>query len=133
MYDIFDANELLFKALNKASIKAIINGEVLNDGRPINSLKEDIVVNTITISQTTKPQIATSNINCYALDAEEGKKNTNRLKVISRKVIEEFKNTEFIGKSVFILSQNIIQETNNKEHYVNIRIQWMIYDTKTIN
>lgn len=133
MYDIFDANELLFKALNKASIKAIINGEVLNDGRPINSLKEDIVVNTITISQTTKPQIATSNINCYALDAKEGKKNTNRLKVISRKVIEEFKNTEFIGKSVFILSQNIIQETNNKEHYVNIRIQWMIYDTKTIN
>ena len=133
MYDIFDANELLFKALNKASIKAIINGEVLNDGRPINSLKEDIVVNTITISQTTKPQIATSNINCYVLDAEEGVKNTNRLKVISRKVIEEFKNTEFIGKSVFILSQNIIQETNNKEHYVNIRIQWMIYDTKTIN
>ena len=130
MYDIFDANELLYKALNTTEIKSVINGAVRNDSRPLNSLKEDIVVNTITISQNFKPQIATSNINIYAKDIEQGVKNSKRLKEISRIVIETFKQHEFIGKSVYILSQSIIQESNNLEHYVNLRIQWNIYDSK---
>ena len=130
MYDIFDANELLYKALNTTEIKSAINGTVRNDSRPLNSLKEDIVVNTITISQNFKPQIATSNINIYAKDIEQGVKNTKRLKEISRIVTETFKQYEFIGKSVYILSQSIIQESNNLEHYVNLRIQWNIYDSK---
>ena len=130
MYDIFDANELLFKALNIDEVKSAIKGKLYNDSRPINSLNEDIVVNTITITTVFKPQLATSNINIYVPDIE-GIKNSRRLKEISRVVRKVFENHQFIGKSVYISDQGIIQEENKKEHYVNLRIQWRIYDQKT--
>jgi len=132
MYDIFDANELLFKALNTDEVKSSINGKLYNDRRPINSLKEDIVVNTITITTVFKPQLATSNINIYVPDVE-GVKNSKRLKEISRVVRKVFEEHQFIGKSVYISNLGIIQEENRKEHYVNLRIQWRIYDQKQTN
>jgi len=130
MYDIFDANELLFKALNIDEVKSVIKGKLYNDSRPINSLNEDIVVNTITITTVFKPQLATSNINIYVPDIE-GIKNSRRLKEISRVVRKVFEEHQFIGKSVYISDLGIIQEQNEKEHYVNLRIQWRIYDQKT--
>lgn len=132
MYDIFDANELLFKALNTDEVKSSINGKLYNDSRPINSLKEDIVVNTITITTVFKPQLATSNINIYVPDVE-GVKNLRRLKEISRVVRKVFEGHQFIGKSVYISNLGIIQEENRKEHYINLRIQWRIYDQKQTN
>ena len=129
MYDIFDANELLFKALNIDEVKSSIKGKLYNDSRPINSLNEDIVVNTITISTVFKPQLATSNINIYVQDIE-GIKNSRRLKEISRVVRKVFEEHLFTGKSVYISDLGIIQEENKKEHYVNLRIQWRIYDQK---
>ncbi|WP_353166686.1 hypothetical protein [Empedobacter brevis] len=132
MYDVFDANELLFKALNTDEVKSSINGKLYNDSRPINSLKEDIVVNTITITTVFKPQLATSNINIYVPDVE-GVKNSKRLKEISRVVRKVFEEHQFIGKSVYISNLGIIQEENRKEHYVNLRIQWRIYDQKQTN
>lgn len=130
MYDIFDANEMLFKALNVNEIKNSIKGELYNNGRPLNSLKEDIVVNTITVTTAFTPQLATSNINIYAPDIISGVINNIRLKEITRVVTKIFKAHQFIGKSVFISDQGIVQETNGKEHYVNLRIQWRIYDKK---
>jgi len=130
MYDIFDANELLFKVLNIDEVKSAIKGKLYNDSRPINSLNEDIVVNTITITNVFKPQLATSNINVYVPDIE-GIKNSRRLKEISRVVRKVFEEHQFIGKSVYISDLGIIQEQNGKEHYVNLRIQWRIYDQKT--
>lgn len=132
MYDVFDANELLFKVLNTDEVKSYINGKLYNDCRPINSLKEDIVVNTITITTAFKPQLATSNINIYVPDVE-GVKNTKRLKEISRVVRKVFEGHQFVGKSTSISNQGIIQEENRKEHYVNLRIQWRIYDQKQTN
>ena len=130
MYDIFDANELLFKTLNITEVKSAIKGKLHNDSRPINSLNEDIVVNTITITTVFKPQLATSNINIYVPDLELGIKNSRRLKEISRIVRKVFEEHQFIGKSVYISDLGIIQEQNGKEHYVNLRIQWRIFDNK---
>lgn len=131
MYDIFDANDMIFEAINVAEVKNSIKGKLYKDCRPINSLNEDIVVNTITITTVFKPQLATSNINIYVPDLELGIKNSRRLKEISRVVRKLFENHQFIGKSVYISDLGIIQEENKKEHYVNLRIQWRIYDQKT--
>lgn len=130
MYDIFDATEMLYKALNIKEVTNAISGELCNGGRPLNSQKEDIVVNTITITTMTKPQLATSNINIHAKDTEVGKPNTKRLKDISRIIRKVFESNQFIGKSVYISDLGILQESESKEHYVNLRIQWRIYDTK---
>ncbi len=131
MYDIFDANDMIFEAINVAEVKNSIKGKLYKDSRPINSLNEDIVVNTITITTVFKPQLATSNINIYVPDLELGIKNSRRLKEISRVVRKVFEEHQFIGKSVYISDLGIIQEENKKEHYVNLRIQWRIYDQKT--
>jgi len=130
MYDIFDATEMLYKALNIPELTNVISGELCNGGRPLNSQKEDIVVNTITITTMTKPQLATSNINIHVKDIEVGKPNTKRLKDISRIVRKVFESNQFIGKSVYISDLGMLQESERKEHYVNLRIQWRIYDTK---
>ncbi|WP_276679747.1 hypothetical protein [Empedobacter brevis] len=132
MYDIFDANDMIFEAINVAEVKNSIKGKLYKDSRPINSLNEDIVVNTITITTVFKPQLATSNINIYVPDVE-GVKNLIRLKEISRVVRKVFEEHQFIGKSVYISNLGIIQEENRKEHYVNLRIQWRIYDQKQTN
>lgn len=131
MYDIFDANDMIFEAINVEEVKNSIKGKLYKDSRPINSLNEDIVVNTITITTVFKPQLATSNINIYVPDLELGIKNSRRLKEISRVVRKVFEEHQFIGKSVYISDLGIIQEQNEKEHYVNLRIQWRIYDQKT--
>ncbi|WP_333661593.1 hypothetical protein [Chishuiella changwenlii] len=130
MYDIFDATEILFKALNIPEVLNSINGKLYNVGRPLNSQKEDIVVNTITITTISKPQLATSNINIHVKDIEIGNPNTKRLKEISRIVRKVFESNQFFGKSVYISDLGILQEQEQKEHYVNLRIQWRIYDTK---
>ncbi|WP_313386901.1 hypothetical protein [Chishuiella sp.] len=131
MYDIFDATEMLFKALNVPEVTNAISGELCIGGRPLNSQKEDIVVNTITITTISKPQLATSNINIHVKDSVTDKKpNTKRLKDISRIVRKVFESNQFIGKSVYISDLGMLQESERKEHYVNLRIQWRIYDTK---
>ena len=45
MYDIFDATEMLYKALDIPEVTNSISGKLCNVGRPLNSQKEDIVVN----------------------------------------------------------------------------------------
>lgn len=130
MYDIFDANELLINVIDVQELTSLINGSICNDGRPLNSLKQDIVVNTITITQKFKPQIATSNINIYTQDLSNGSKNISKMKQISRKVIEILNRTQLHGKSITIEDQGILQEANLKEHYLNLRIKWRIYDQK---
>ena len=133
MYDIFDANELLFQALNVAEVKALINGAVYNGSRPLNSQKQDIVVNTITITQQFTPQTATSNINIYTQDLTGPgipPQNVAKMKAISRKVVEIMQSKNYLGKSVYIVHQGILQDANNNEHYLNLRLQWKIYDTK---
>lgn len=131
MYDIFDATEMLFKALNVPEVTNAISGELCNGGRPLNSQKEDIVVNTITITTITKPQLATSNINIHVKDTiTDGKPDTKRLKAITRIVRKVFESNQFIGKSVYISDLGMLQESEQKEHYVNLRIQWRIYDIK---
>lgn len=130
MYDNFDTNEILFNLINIDSIKAAISGGVYNDGRPINSQKEDIVVNTITVSQAYKPQRATSNINIHVPDLSNGIKNITRLKEISRLVRKEIEENKIFGKSVYVDFIGTIQEPQIKQHFVNIRINWVIYDSK---
>ncbi|GGF00131.1 hypothetical protein SAMN05443634_105158 [Chishuiella changwenlii] len=130
MYDIFDATEMLYKALDIPEVTNAISGELCNGGRPLNSQKEDIVVNTITITTSFKPQLATSNINIHVKDIEVGNPNTKRLKEISRIVRKVFESNQFLGKSVYISDLGILQEQEQKEHYINLRIQWRIYDTK---
>lgn len=131
MYDSFDTNEMLFNLLNIAEIKNAISGSVYNDGRPLSSQKEDIVVSTISVTQAHKPQLATSNINIHVPDLKGLEiKDVARLKVITRLVKEHLNTDSLKEKSVYVSSQSTVQNPQTNEHFVNLRIEWRIYDTK---
>ena len=62
----FDINTIVYRILNVQTVKNAISGDIYKgDDRPDDSTDEDIVINTISLTQDFLPQIATSNVNVY--------------------------------------------------------------------
>ena len=131
----FDIEQSLFKALNVSAVKNAIDGGIyLGDTRPVDSCCEDITINTITISQDTSPQTATSNINIHVPDIvvklDDGRINKIadrvRLKAIATKVLSQLRSTKFAGMKCVPMILTTIQEPTINQHYINIRCDWNI-------
>jgi hypothetical protein len=137
MKQTFDTDTYLFGILSKKSeITTALTGGVYkgDDGRPDNSEKEDIVVNTINLSQEYAPQVGTSNVNIHVPDVsvsiggkQQKKANTARLKELSELVLDTLRNAVIPGVSCMIENQTVIQESQISQHFVNIRINWNIH------
>lgn len=135
MKQIFDTDTILFKTLKEdSSISYELTGGVYIRQRPDNSIKEDIVVNTITLSQAYAPQIGTSNINIHVADKtvniggiQQKVQDLTRLKLLSGLVLNKIRTTVIAGLTMTIEPQSIIQEPDINQHYVNIRINWNIH------
>lgn len=127
----FDTDGILFGILNS---KTSINGGCyVRDERPDNSVKEDIVVNTIDLTQDFLPQIGTSNINIFVNDTSKtirGVKqvsaNGTRLKALTNEVLELLKSAKIDGLIVSPSVMTIMAEPTVKQHFVNIRVNWNI-------
>ena len=66
MKTTFETDTLLFSLLRESPVSAAINGGIyVGDDRPDDSVKEDIVVNSIDLTQDYLPQIGTSNVNIF--------------------------------------------------------------------
>lgn len=132
MKTTFDTDAILF---------ALLNGKMSNkggcyagdDSRPENSTSEDVVVNTIDLSQDTLPQIGTSNINIYVSDTSKkigGKMqvlvNRPRLKALANEALELVRNANIDGLMIIPGKMTVMYEPNTKQHFANIRIDWNI-------
>lgn len=130
----FDTEAILFDLLSKSPLNNAIGGGIyVGDTRPEDSTDEDVVVNTITLTQDFLPQIATSNVNIYVSDTSKtikGKKqlqaNRTRLKALSEKAMDVLRNARITGLKLIPISQVMLAESSIKQHYVNIRIDWNI-------
>lgn len=131
MKTAFDTDGILFELLNG---KTSINGGCyVGDDRPENSTDEDIVVNTIDLSQDTLPQIGTSNINIYTPDTSKKIKgkmqvsaNRTRLKALAEEALELVRNANIDGLMIIPGNMLIMYEPNTHQHFINIRIDWNI-------
>lgn len=131
MKTAFDTDGILIELLNgKTSIKG---GCYVGDDRPENSTDEDIVVNTIDLSQDTLPQIGTSNINIYTPDTSKKIKgkmqvsaNRTRLKALAEEALELVRNANIDGLMIIPGNMLIMYEPNTHQHFINIRIDWNI-------
>ena len=131
MKTIFDTDGILFALLNgKTSIKG---GCYTGDDRPENSTNEDIVVNTIDLTQDCLPQIGTSNINIYTPDTSKKIKgeiqvsaNRTRLKALTNEVLAIVRNANLKGMTMTPGNMTIMYEPNTKQHFMNLRIDWNI-------
>lgn len=134
MKQVFDTDAILFKILKDSSVKNVISGGIyVGDDRPDDSQDEDIVVNTIDLTQDYHPQIGTSNVNIYVPDKnvkvknkQQVKSNRVRLKALSEKTINVLRSAKVPGLVFTIESQSTLAEPNINQHYVNIRISWNI-------
>lgn len=134
MKQTFDLDAIIYGLLNVPSITGFINGEVyVGDDRPDDSTCEDIVVNSIDLSQDYLPQLGTSNVNVYVPDKPmriKGKSQykacRQRMKSITQKVVSELKKAVVPGLKFTIDAQTVLNESEIKQHYVNIRISWNI-------
>jgi hypothetical protein len=134
MITSFDTNDVLFQTLNASKeLKTMITGKIYTGKRPINSTKEDICINTITVTRTYTPQSATSNVNIYVPDKpvnqsgqEQKDINDARLREITNKVISLFEAASVNGLSFWILNQTVLAEPEIEQHYTNLRIEWNI-------
>lgn len=135
MKQIFDTDTILFQTLkNDSTIASQLTGGVYIRQRPDNSVKEDIVVNTIALSQEYVPQIGTSNINIHVADktvniggVQQKVADLVRLKTLSGLVLDKIRTVVVQGLTMTIEPQNLIKEDEINQHYVNIRISWNIH------
>lgn len=134
MKTTFDTDSILYNILLNSPLKnAISGGFYLGEDRPDDSEEEDVVINSIVLSQDYHPQIGTSNVNIYEPDKKvriKGKEQMasarSRLKILSEKAIRILKEAKIQGLAFTIESQTILPEPSVRQHFVNIRISWNI-------
>lgn len=134
MKTTFETDTLLFSLLRESPVSAAINGGIyVGDDRPDDSVKEDIVVNSIDLTQDYLPQIGTSNVNIFVPDKvvtiggkQQLKANRTRLKELSNMAIETLRNANITGLKLILVNQTILAEPSVNQHFVNIRINWNI-------
>jgi len=134
MKTTFDTDAILFSLLKNSAVKNAISGGIyVGEGRPDNSEDEDIVVNTIYLTQDFLPQIGTSNVNIYVPDTyveikgmKQKKSNRVRLKALSERTMDVLKNAKVEGLMFTVESQNTLALPDIGQHFVNIRINWNI-------
>lgn len=135
MVQSFDTDTFLYSILkNTASISGNLTGSVYAGQRPLNSVVEDITINTIALTQEYEPQLGTSNVNIHVADqsvniggVNQKFANRARLKFISGLVLNALRSAKITGVGFTIENQTMIQESDISQHYVNIRINWFIH------
>lgn len=137
MITTIDINRILFRILNQAKAELKLSGGIYkNDDRQVNSVLEDITINTIDLSVDYAPQIATSNVNVHVPDIEvvidgtpQRKTNEPRLKELSDIVIRLINGTHIPGAGHRTGSQTLLKDADASfQHYVNIRVNWSIHE-----
>lgn len=135
MKQTFDTDSILYQILNGSpAILSAISGGVYIDERPDGSEAEDIVVNTIDLTQDNPPQLGTSNVNIHVSDKnvqingiQQKKKDRERLKSLTTIVLDVLKSAKIEGLALIVTNQTTIKEPTINQHYVNIRVDWVIH------
>lgn len=142
MITSFDTDDILFRILDgNAGLKAAISGGIYpGNSRPDNSEKEDITINTITVTRNFLPQKGTSNVNIYVPDLklkinnqEQRKANRERMREITNRVITTLEAANPEGLTLWIANETTLREPEIHRHYINLRIEWNILRQTTTN
>lgn len=136
-FSSIDADDLLISIIRQArdtgeiDITGVICPE---DDRPADSQTEDIVVNTIDLTQDNKPQDGTTNVNIYVPDIrvkirgkEQTKADRQRLQEIGDALVSFIKELNHPELEIWIESDTILAEPTPRQHYRNIRVKLNIH------
>ena len=135
MKQTYDIESIVYQALrSNQTLVNELNGGVYLGQRPVNSEKEDVVINTIALTQEFKPQLGTSNINIHVADkvvtiggAQQKVEDRVRLKQLSELVLTTIRAGIVKGMKMVVENQSTLKEPEISQHFVNIRINWIIH------
>lgn len=135
MIQTYDTDAILYGILKgSTAVTGAINGGIYAGQRPDNSVKQDIVVNTIALTQEYEPQLGASNVNIHVPDIDIKAGNVTmkvedraKLKAIAGHVLTALRAAKIQGLTLTVASQNTIREAEIQQHFVNIRIDWSIH------
>jgi hypothetical protein len=135
MKQTYDIEATMFGILKGTSaLTAALSGGIYAGERPLNSEKEDVAINTIALSQDFEPQLGTSNVNIHVPDKkvtiggiQQNVEDRARLKALSDIVLTAIRGSKVAGLKIVVENQATLNEPEIKQHYVNIRVNWIIH------
>ena len=128
-----EANNMFYSILSSyGPLTAALRGRIYNLRRSDGVDTEECVCINTPWSQHTSPQQGYSNINVHVPDVAvriEGKEqmqpDLSRLSMLSALVVEALEDANVMGVSLEKAAENIMEETQRREHYNNVRVNWI--------
>ncbi|MEA1849192.1 hypothetical protein U9K52_09735 [Chryseobacterium sp. MHB01] len=129
-----EGKQWIFDILKNGGVRSVITGEIYKDFRPSGSIKEDIVINSITINNTFF-QTGAFNVNCYVPylkvtinSVTQNVPNEARLKAVKDAVKPLLENKFTNNGNIDIeFSSTIMDE---KDCYINFRLKLNAFNNK---
>lgn len=128
----FTAVDVIFDKLKSGTLVSEINGEIYKDRRAANSIKEDVVINCITLNNTQLQQgVVNVNIHVPNLSIKKNKviddsqPDRSRLNALANIALDDL--TETYGTDYNFNVQQaplLIRDESGGDHYVNIRLDF---------
>ena len=136
MITTIDIDTELFKVLkDSTALTSALTGNIYTGERPVDSKKEDVTINTPSLTQDFDPQRGYSNVNIHAQDivvkisgVDQKKADRVRLKALAGIAIAALKAARIPGVGLTIMGQSLIAEPEVSQHFVNLRIEWSIHN-----
>lgn len=135
MITTFDIDTELYKVLKASTtLTTALTGGIYTGERPVGSTKEDVTINTPSLSQDYEPQRGYSNVNVIAQDlvvkiggVDQMQANRARLKILANLARAALVAARIPGAGLIIMGQSVIPEPEVSQHFVNLRIEWSIH------
>lgn len=131
---VFDGKQWILDLLNASNIKNIITGKIYKDKRPSGSTKEDIVINSLPMTNDFF-QDGYFNVNCYvpmlSVNIEgvtQNMPNNTRMQIISNAVYPIFEKVFTDKYNLSIERHEVFEEEQLKATYINFRINLKAYN-----
>lgn len=136
MITTFIVIDTIYAKIAASALDIATNGELYKLKRPLDSTKEDIVINCLPISGE-QVQLATANVNIHVPDIlldidgkEQFMPDTVRLKTLADMADSLLKDVSAAGYYYYIASQATLQDQNHStpNHFINVRIEFRSYN-----
>jgi hypothetical protein len=132
MKTTIDTDDVLYDLLKNSSLKSAITGKVYKRQRPVNSNLEDVVINSLPITNEQLQQCV-SNVNVFVpnekitvgetVDSVANEARLKQLVALAVTVLTDGINGQFTWD---IQQQTLIKDDESESHYINIRIQFFV-------
>jgi len=126
MKTTFDAIDIIYSVINNSSLKTGVNGTINKLKRQTGSTKEDIVINSIALTDTNL-QEGVFNVNIYVPNItinSSSLPNTVRLKALSEEAKELFEEVSGSTYNIWLSEQFIFEDVQTSFHYINLRLRF---------